>query len=478
MQPIGQITGRKDRHMNERYLLKRGRLLALLTVGLLVVAACGDGGTATTEAPDEEPTGDTTAGDTTVTAAGDTTDTTTADDAGEVVDLTFQSLAWQEESIAANQALVEAWNEANPNIQVEYLQGSWDSVQDQLLTAFESGEAPDLIHYESTAIIDFGRRGYLADLSGLLSDEFEASIREGAWQTVADGDAVYGVPFLQESSLFFANTALFDDAGVAVPTIDDPWTWDEFQEAAAQLTTGETYGAAFPIGSPTNRILNLSMSFGGTFFDTADGEATTVFGAAEQEVPQRIHDMLYVDNTAATDALGMGSSDVLPGFFGGKYAMVTSGVWFRQQIESQAPDGFEWVTLPPLVGENQQQGATSQTISISVDSPHPQEAAAFLEFFLSPDGMADLALGDWLLPTSDAAGEAIMSKTGGEMGWDVAVESGEHLVIAPFQEVAGFAEWKSEVSNPALQEYFADQITLEELGRRLVEEGQAVLDQY
>jgi len=452
---------------------------AMVMVLALIAAACGsdtetttagDGDTTTT-APEESEAAETTE------AAPDTTEAapeTTAEPM--VVNLRFQSLAWQEESIEANIALVDQWNAENPGIQVEYVQGSWDSVQDQLLTEFETGEAPDLVHYESTAIGDFARRGYLVDLSSVLSDDFVDSIRDSAWDTVSDGDGVYGVPFLLESSLFFANKTIFDDAGVDLPTIDDPWTWDEFQAAALELTTPDRKGLALPFKSPTNRVLNLSLAFGGDFFSTTDGVSTTQFGDAEKEVASRIYDMLYVDESAATDSLGFGSSDVLPGFFGGEYAMVTSGVWFRQQISSQAPDGFDWVTLPPLVGDSQAQGSGSQTISMSIDSQYPDEAAQFLEFFLSPEGMAALAKGDWLLPTSDAAGEALEALTGGADGWDVAVESGRNLIVAPFQEVAGFGQWKSEVANPAFQEYFADQIDIDELGRRLVEDGQDVLD--
>jgi ABC-type glycerol-3-phosphate transport system substrate-binding protein len=56
--------------------------------------------------------------------------------------LRFQSLAWQQESVDANKELVAEWNAAHPDIQVDYVQGSWDSVHDQLLTSFEGGEAP------------------------------------------------------------------------------------------------------------------------------------------------------------------------------------------------------------------------------------------------------------------------------------------------------------------------------------------------
>ena len=84
------------------------------------------------------------------------------------ITLRFQSLAWQEESVEANKALVKEWNATHPGVKVEYVQGSWDSVHDQLLTSFEGGEAPDIIHDASDDLADFAYGGYLADLRDLL----------------------------------------------------------------------------------------------------------------------------------------------------------------------------------------------------------------------------------------------------------------------------------------------------------------------
>ena len=57
-------------------------------------------------------------------------------------------------------------------------------------------------------------------------------------------------------------------------------------------------------------------------------------------MPQRIHDQLYKDKSADTSALGMGTSDPLPGFFAGKYAMLPRRRLPRQQVVEQAPEGL------------------------------------------------------------------------------------------------------------------------------------------
>ncbi|MGW4793636.1 ABC transporter substrate-binding protein, partial [Nonomuraea sp. NPDC004297] len=394
----------------------------------------------------------------------------------------FLSLAWQKESVAANKQLVEEWNKANPGIQVTYVQGSWDNVNDQLVTQFAGGTAPDVIHNDSPALSGFASDGYLLDLKDKVPAELKGDIPQAAWDTVTFDDGkgaqgVYGVPFLQESQVIIANKKLLDASGARVPTADEPWTWDEFSEAAKKMTKGGTFGVAWPMKSPVNKTLNLALNFGGTFFQTADGKTTVKVGPEEREVLQRIHDQLYKDKSADPAALGQGTADPLPAFYQGKFALLPAGVYLRQQVVEQAPDGFEWVTLPAPKGTSAQQGAVSQTLSVAQDSKHPDEAMKFISFFLNGANQAKLAKGDWLLPTSQTAA-ADPAMTTGENGWDVATASAKNLVVAPFLKVNGFDEWKSKVATPALQEYFANKITIDQVAAKLVEDGDKVLERY
>ena len=72
-------------------------------------------------------------------------------------------------------------NAANPNIQVEYIQGSWDSVHDQLVTQFAGETAPDIIHDESADMTGFAQGGYLADLARDLDPEVKDVVVPASW---------------------------------------------------------------------------------------------------------------------------------------------------------------------------------------------------------------------------------------------------------------------------------------------------------
>ncbi|MFJ3586727.1 ABC transporter substrate-binding protein [Streptomyces sp. NPDC090127] len=401
---------------------------------------------------------------------------------GGPVRLRFQSLAWQKESVDANKELVAEWNATHPDIQVDYVQGSWDSVHDQLLTSFEGGEAPDVIHDASDDLADFAYGGYLADLTGLLPERLKAAIPARSWETTTFGGGIYGVPFLQEPRVIMANKRILEASGVRLPTPEKPWSWPEFRQVAKELTAAMgqgKYAVAWPLKEPVSVSLNLGLSAGGQLFHREpDGKVTIRFTERDGVVPGTLHDQVNTDHSASRSTLGSGGSDALPGFFGGTYAMVPLGFSYRQQITQQAPKGFEWIVLPAPAGKDGlAQGVSPQTLSIAEDSRHKKEAAAFLDFFLQPANMVRLARGDWMLPTgTDALADPSLHTV--KDGWATGAAVARHLRSAPAQSVRGYPEWKDKVATPAYQEYYSGAIDAAELRRRLEKDGNLVLARY
>ncbi|GAA1365547.1 ABC transporter substrate-binding protein [Streptomyces beijiangensis] len=400
-------------------------------------------------------------------------------DSGGKITLQFQSLAWQAESVTANKQLVKEWNAAHPDVQVTYIQGSWDSVHDQLLTSFEGGEAPDVIHDASDDLADFAYGGYLADLGTLLPARLKADIPAGSWETTTFGKGVYGVPFLQEPRVIIANAKWLKESGVRIPTPAKPWSWEEFRTVTGQLSGGGKFGVAWPLKEPVSVTLNLGLSAGGQLFHRGeDGKVTVRFADGDAVVPGTVQAQINTDHSSPTTTLGSGGSDTLPGFFGGKYAMVPLGFSYRQQIVQQAPKGFEWTVLPAPAGrDGLAQGVSPQTLSVSQDCPHKKEAMAFIDFMLQPRNMVRLAKGDWMLPTGTEAlkDPALHAE---KDGWATGTALAGALRPAPAQSVRGYPEWKDKVATPAYQEYYSGAIDTAELEKRLVRDGNRVLARY
>ncbi|WP_333771163.1 ABC transporter substrate-binding protein [Streptomyces sp. IBSBF 2435] len=402
--------------------------------------------------------------------------------------LDFLSLAWQEESVKTNKALVAQWNDQHPEVQVRYVQGSWDDVHDQLLTSFEGGTAPDIIHDEGNDLTDFGSGGYLADLTPLLPAATRGRIPSAVWDMARSGGGLYGVPFLQEPRVLIANRTLLAKAGIGLPDAAKPWTWQEFEDIAKELShtgggSAERYGIAWPMGSPVSVTLNLALTTGGRIlYRKDDGRTEVRLDQADSAFAELVRRQVGTDRSAPATALGMSGGDALPGFFAGRYAMLPLNLSYRQQIQQQAPAHFDWVTLPLPVGAGapdggRAQGVSPQTLSVSKDCGHKASAAAFIDFMTRTDHLVELARGDWMAPTgTDALHDP--SITTDKLGWNTGMSVAAHLVASPALGRRGYPEWSDKVATPALQQFFSGGIGLDTLRKKLVRDGNRVFDRY
>jgi multiple sugar transport system substrate-binding protein len=402
-----------------------------------------------------------------------------SDDGGSTsgpVTLTFQSLAYQDSTVAATKDIVDTWNKDNPDIQIKLTQGTWDNVHDQLVTQFQGGTAPDIIHDESSDIMGFAGQGYLADIGKDLGPDVKKAVSDDVWDTVTTADGkIVAAPTLLQTYVVFANTDAFAAAGVDVPS-GDKLTWDDLASVARKLTANGKFGVGWGLKQPTAAIMNTALGFDGSFFDTKDdGSATIHVGEGETAVPEHVHAMAFDDKSLDPVSLTQSGTDVLPGFLSGKYAMYVGGNFLAQQITESAPAGFKWTALPPLAGSaGTVQAANPQTMSVSAQSKAPEQAAKFIDYFMNAKNQAKLAQGDWLIPASKPARDEVEKETKSTPVWAPLLKSGESLAGAPFQKAKNYPQWKDQYATPALQKYFANSISLDDLTKQLTDGWSAI----
>jgi ABC-type glycerol-3-phosphate transport system substrate-binding protein len=384
-----------------------------------------------------------------------------------VVNLNFATYVWQPTTVAATKSIVASWNASHKDIQVQIVAVDPNSVHDKLLTNFVGGTPADIIHDEAADIAGFTRQGYLADLAPLLPASLKNAIPKDIWDTTRYGSKITGVPSLMQTYNVFANMTILKAAGVKAPTIDNPWTWQQFRAVAKKLTTGGNYGVCWGLKSPTAAIQTMGLNWGGKYFYTEQGNTFFKFGAAEQALPRLMHDMIYVDKSIDSAAVGLSGSAVLPAFFAGKCAMTVQGNYQAQGMILQGPKGFNWAMLAPLKGSSQNQVANPQTYSISQQSSHKKEAMQFIAYLLNHQNMAKLAAGDWLIPADPVAGRLAVKSTKHYGSWKVATSSVKFFKPALWVSLNSYPRWKSEVATPAFVQYLGDKISLAELGKQL-----------
>jgi len=126
------------------------------------------------------------------------------------VTLTFNSLAWIAEEQKVQKEVVNEWNKNNPDIQVQVVKKSWRSATEELLTAFDTGDVPDIFHYSQPIIADWKNLGFLTDLSPMISKSDFADVNDDIWSGLRakNGDIV-GIPIQYEVDVTYYNTKVF-----------------------------------------------------------------------------------------------------------------------------------------------------------------------------------------------------------------------------------------------------------------------------
>ncbi|GAA1113430.1 sugar ABC transporter substrate-binding protein [Arthrobacter flavus] len=390
-------------------------------------------------------------------------------DEGGAVTLQFQSLSDQPATQDAVKSIVDEWNGENEDVQVEIVQAGWDGTFDKLITQFTGGTAPDIIHYEASSIVSFASDGYLADLTDYIDDDLKADISEGIWDSVTQDGEIIAYPSTLQSYMVFANADLLEAAGVEMPS-GDTMTWEELREIAQATTTDGNYGLGWGLASPTATMMSLSLGFDGGYFEGEGTDASIEVGDSELAVPELIHDMTYTDESVEPTSLTQSGSEVLASFYGGKVAMTVQGSFQATNIANDAPEGFNWVALPPLEGSaGAIQAANPQTYSVNIDSEYVEESAEFLNYFTSGENLAQIAYADALIPSSDSARAEVETMAADNPAWTQVLASGDGLEGPPFLKVEKYTEWKDTIATPAFQQYLADQITREELATQLTD---------
>ncbi len=150
--------------------------------------------------------------------------------------VTLTLSGWSLETTPEFQVLADGFHEANPNVTVEVVE--YDAAEyNTLLTAdLGAGSGPDIITQKEVKFVPVFVDGeQLLDVS-----DVELPDGLGGVESYQVDGTQYAVPYRQDSWVLYYNQDLFDAAGVDYP--DGSWTWDDYDDAAAALTTAEHFG--------------------------------------------------------------------------------------------------------------------------------------------------------------------------------------------------------------------------------------------
>ena len=312
--------------------------------------------------------------------------------------------------------LVEEFNasQSDWNVVIEtFPQGAYN---DAVGAAALAGELPDILDVDGPVMPNWAWAGYMQPL-GIDEAKLEGYLPGpiGRW----NGE-VYSVGLWDAAVAMTTRRSTLEDNGIRVPTIDAPWSLDEFNSALATLAatgdyeypldlgmawTGEWYPYAF---SP------FLQSFGGDIVDrstyqTAEGVLNGDEAIAFGEWWQSLFTSGYAPGTSQDAA----DRDV--GLLEGKYAIAWNGNWAAIPVVEAFGDDALFLPAPDF-GNGATIGAASWQFGVSGTSENPDGARAFIEFALQDRWFSAFSDGTGLIPvTSSAAADTANYADGGAL---------------------------------------------------------------
>lgn len=297
--------------------------------------------------------------------------------------VTLRLWAHQESNFnAATQALIDAYEAANPNVTIEMETFEYSLYIQTLQTALPAGDEADILALFGSWVCSYSDR--------LAAKPDSLEINEGNFFSATLGgytcdDTLYGLPqeFNLEYGGVLVNQTMFETAGLTYPPAWE--SWDDLIADSQALTRLGDDGAMTVAGfhfTNADAIAHFFMSGilqrGGSYInedgtynlDTEESRATL----------QQMMDLVaagVVDPVLFNDSANWGGS----AFFGGQSAIVLIGPW-ATGISADYPDfgSFGYARMPSISTDPTFVADSGWGLAASASSPNSEIAWDFINF--------------------------------------------------------------------------------------------------
>ncbi|WP_158861793.1 ABC transporter substrate-binding protein [Leifsonia sp. AG29] len=287
------------------------------------------------------------------------------------------------------QAIVAAFEKANPNITVKVTTTDYKDYFTKLQTDIAAGTQSDVFDVDSGSYANLQSSGSLASLTGIDASKYRKSLLD----TYKTDGKQYGLPTSFSDVVLFYNKSLFDKAGIGYPTKD--WTWAD-EKAAAQKLTDKAAGVWGDFQPATYYEYYKAVQQAGGQFLGKNGKEAAFDSAAGKKAAEWIAGKS--GTVMPTEAQGASTADFDSGLFkAGKLAMWHSGIWMFSTL-GQLPFGWDIAVEP---GDTQKAAAAfSNAVVVSKDAKNKAAAQKWADFLASSKETVDVRIkAGWELPT-------------------------------------------------------------------------------
>ena len=355
------------------------------------------------------------------------------------------------ESNIINQ-IISDFNASQSDWAVEIESFPQAAYNDSVVAGALAGNLPDILDVDGPVMPNWAWSGYMQPLQ---IDEAKIANYLPGTKGVWNGE-LYSIGLWDAAVSLVTRKSYLDELGLRVPTLEQPWTGEEFMDALAKAKASGKFDYALDLGTAWTgewypyAFSPFLQSFGGDIVDRAtyttaegvlNGDAAVEFGNWWQG--------LFTEGYAQAT---QDPADRDNGFNSGKYAFSWNGNWAALGT-LDAYDDVLFLPAPDF-GNGPKIGAASWQFGVSASSEHPEGASAFIEFALQDKYLAEFSNGIGLIPaTASAAALTENYKDGGPLAVFFDLSEAQALVrpVTPGYVVAAkvFEKALADIANGA-----------------------------
>lgn len=292
--------------------------------------------------------------------------------------------------------LIKIFEEKNPGILVDSKKVDFYKAREKFKESIKAGSGPDLMRADRFWLTDFVEQSVVAEIKGSTIKEELEDMVPVAKGVVTHRGKYWAMPISVDCLAMFYNKKHFKEKGLKVPK-----DFDEFTAAAAKLTDPSRGRYGFFIYPNGWYFEPFFFGFGGQYFSPS-GKLAIKSDHAKKAMEYLLHlkDTLHVVppvNLRSNSYLTMINS-----FKSGQVSLIFTGPWaIRSVIDGSAfkDDNSNLGIAPIPEGPHGTFSPTGcQTLVISKNSKHFNQALKFLRYMFSKEVQMKLSIVNFGLP--------------------------------------------------------------------------------
>jgi multiple sugar transport system substrate-binding protein len=315
------------------------------------------------------------------------------------------SVYGNDEEVASYVELAESFTKNHPHVKIKVDHAAdADTAMADLATGSENGDPPDVFLMEHETLPALMRDDLVQPVHALLEErqvDFGDGYQRDAVEAFSAESALQCMPHGVSPLVVYYNQDLLDFAslvepGEEPPTAEDGWTWEQFAQAARQMSRGRTKGVYI---EPTlEQLAPFIWSGGGELVD--DMVAPTTLTLSDGDTRAALEQVLTLarDPQVTPTRAELGRMGAVAAFRKGRLGMVLGTRALTPALRESEHLDFEVMPLPSL--GRYRTIAQLSGYCISSQSQDVPAAADFLAYAVGREGATITTLSGYVVPSN------------------------------------------------------------------------------